>query len=81
MVWVALVTVFTVDASTLRRCMLCFTSNGSLHRSQNGRLHPSGTVPVGRFLRQEVQIFGSLVGQAHGYDGLSLPHHPLGGIG
>ena len=81
MLRVALIAVLTVHSSTLWRDVRSFTANGSLHRLENGGLHPSGTVALGRFLRQEVEVFGCLVGQAHGYDGLSLPHHPLRCIG
>ena len=79
MIWVALVALLAVDSSTLGGGVVGFCSDLSLHGPHNGRLHPSGTDPVGRFLRQEVQVFGRLVGQAHGYDGLSLPHDPSEG--
>ncbi len=76
MVWVALVALLAVNPAAFWCNMLGFTSNVALHGLQNGRLHPSGTVPVGLFLRQEVEIFGRLVGQAHGDDGFTLPHTP-----
>lgn len=76
MIRVALVALFAMNSAAFWCDVLGLTSNVALHGLQHGRLHPSGTVPVGLFLRQEVEIFGRLVGQAYGNDGFALPHGP-----
>lgn len=76
MAWVALVALFAMNPTAFRCDVLGLTSNVALHGLQHGRLYPSRTVSVGLFLRQEVEIFGRLVGQAYGNDGFTLPHVP-----
>ena len=73
-VWVALVAVFSVDSAAFRCDVRSLTSNVALHGPENGRLDPPGSVALGRFLRQEVQIIGRLGGQAHCNDGFSIRH-------
>lgn len=76
MIRVALVALFAMNPAAFWCDVLGLTSNVALHGLQNGRLYPPGAVPVGLFLRQEVEIFGRLVGQADGNDGFTLPHVP-----
>jgi len=73
-VWVALVALFSVDSAAFWCDVRSLTPNIALHGLENGRLHPSRPVALGRFLRQEVQIIGCLGGQAHGNDGFSIRH-------
>lgn len=74
MLGVAFVAVFSVDTSALWCDVLGFDTDLSLHGLQNGRLHPSAAVSLGRFLGQKVEIIGCLGGQAHCDDGFSPCH-------
>lgn len=73
-VWVALVALVSVDSAAFWCDVGGFSADVALHGLENGRLHPAGPVPFGRFLRQEVQIIGRLGGQAHCDDGFSIRH-------
>jgi len=71
---VALVALFAMDAPARWCDVLSLSADVALHRLQDGRLNPPGTVAPGLFLGQKVEIFGCLLGQTDRNYGFSLSH-------